>query len=126
MSTPAPPPGGPETPTARLEQHAGVDVVVASGDLDIYSVMAFRDVVATAVLSLRPYVLVDLTAVGFLDSTGIAALVSSRRRLLAREAELGLVAGRGAPLAVLKMVGLDQVLRIWPTLDEALAEVGVA
>ncbi|QIG43845.1 STAS domain-containing protein [Nocardioides anomalus] len=125
MSTPAPPPGD-DTPTARLEQHAGVDVVVATGDLDIYSVMAFRDVVAMAVLSLRPYVLVDLTAVGFLDSTGIAALVSSRRRLQAREAELGLVAGRGAALQVLKMVGLDQVLRIWPTLDDALAEVGVA
>ncbi len=68
----------------------------------------------------------DLTAAGFLDSTGIAALVATRRRLQLRKAELGLVAGRGAPLRLLKMVGLDQVLRIWPTLDDALAEVGVS
>ena len=109
--------------TARLEQHDGVDVVVTCGDLDAYSVMAFRDVVAQAGRTRSPYVLVDLTEAGFLDSTGIAALVATRRRLQRKDAELGLVAPRGAPLRLLKMVGLDQVLRIWSTLDEALAEV---
>lgn len=112
--------------SARLEQHDGVDVVFASGDLDIYSVMAFRDVVNEAGRGDTAYVLVDLTDAGFLDSTGIAALVATRRRLQQRKAELGLVAGRGAPLRLLKMVGLDQVVRVWPTLDAALAEVGTA
>lgn len=116
----------PGVATARLEQHAGVDVVFASGDLDIYSVMAFRDVASEAGRTAAPYVLVDLTTAGFLDSTGIAALVATRRRLQLKKSELGLVAGRGAPLRLLKMVGLDQVLRIWPTLDDALAEVGVS
>lgn len=122
----AEPPRGTRLPGARLEQRDGVDVVFASGDLDIYSVMAFRDVVSGAGRGDTAYVLVDLTDAGFLDSTGIAALVATRRRLQQREAELGLVAGRGAPLRLLKMVGLDQVVRVWPTLDAALAEVGTA
>lgn len=61
-----------------LEQAAVVD---ASGELDATTVPAFRRQVEHAVLSGTPLVIVSMSRVQFLDSSGLAALVGVNRKL---------------------------------------------
>jgi anti-sigma B factor antagonist len=66
-------------------------------------------------------VIADLTSTAFCDSTGVRILVLARDWATTNGVELRLVAPPGPTLVVLRLIGLDQLLRIYPTLDEAVA-----
>ena len=62
----------------------GVDVLSVEGEIDVATaprlIAALNDAVAEAVRS----VIIDLTSVGFMDSTGLALLINAHRRLTRR------------------------------------------
>ena len=62
-------------------------------------------------------VVVDLTALSFIDSSGIHALLRPRPQ----EATFELVCPAGNVRRVLEVTKLERVLRVHDTLDEALA-----
>ncbi len=66
-------------------------------------------------------VLVDLSAVSYIDSSGIASLVEALQNAGRRGTALGLVAISPAALRVFALARLDQVFTIHPDLDAALA-----
>lgn len=58
----------------------GVTHVLPVGEIDLGTAPALREAVTTALRDARPdTVIIDLDGVMFLDSTGIAALISCRR-----------------------------------------------
>ena len=123
----------PEAPAERgdsfevsVSRHDGIDVVTASGDLDLTTAVKLRHVLFDPVLCSQPVVVVDLNAVSFLDSTGIGTLVAGRRWTASRGARFVLVCDEGRALKVLKIVRLNMVMQIWPTLDVVLDELGRA
>lgn len=66
-------------------------------------------------------VVADLTTTMFCDSSGIRIVVLARDWATTDNVELRLVVPPGPTLVVLKLVGLDQLVPIYPTLDQALA-----
>jgi anti-sigma B factor antagonist len=64
---------------------------------------------------------IDLSRVGFIDSTGLSALLAARRGL-APERPLVLICPDGPPLRVIRVAGLDRVFTIRP--DRAAAHAG--
>jgi anti-anti-sigma factor len=66
-------------------------------------------------------VVVDLTEVTFLDSSGLSALVQARKRLTEGPtgATFRLVVARPSIRRVLEVTGLTQVFTVCETLDEA-------
>jgi anti-anti-sigma factor len=71
----------------------------------------------------QAHVVLDLTDVTFLDSTGIGTIVFCRRILTMRSIVLRLVCPTGPPLRTLTLVGLHRTLPVYPTLRDALRDL---
>ena len=62
---------------------------------------------------------VDLSRLSFLDSTGLGALVAARNQAQQAGAGSGSSAAQIAMLKLFRITGLDAVFEIYPTLAEA-------
>jgi anti-sigma B factor antagonist len=103
----------------------GVPVVGVSGEVDVYAAPALRDGL-TDLLQQGGPVIVDLTEVGFLGSTGLGALVAARTAAAERGASLPLVCTHQRILKLFTITGLDGVFTIHGTVEDALAALGAA
>ncbi len=97
----------------------GVLVVALEGDVDLESSPEARRVLLDAVRR-GPSVLVDLSGVGYLDSSGVASLVEAFQQARRRRADFGLVCVTETTRRVLELARLDRVFRIFPSLEEGL------
>ncbi|MGH8862708.1 MAG: STAS domain-containing protein [Jatrophihabitantaceae bacterium] len=97
-----------------------VPVVGVNGEVDVYAAPALRDGL-TELLQNGTSVVVDLTRVGFLDSTGLGALVAARTTAAERGASLPLVCTHRRILKLFTITGLDDVFAIHDTVDDAIA-----
>jgi anti-sigma B factor antagonist len=66
-------------------------------------------------------VIVDLTPVAFMDSTGLTVLLAGRRRAHARGRSIQLVCPEGPVHRVLRITGVDTVLPVHSLLAEAVS-----
>lgn len=97
-----------------------VPVVAVFGEVDVYAAPALREGL-TELLQDGSSVVVDLTEVGFLDSTGLGALVAARTSAADQGAALPLVCTHQRILKLFTITGLDGVFKIYDTVDAALA-----
>jgi anti-sigma B factor antagonist len=97
----------------------GVDVLVVEGELDVATaprlIAALNDVVVDAVRS----VVIDLSSVGFMDSTGLALLINAHRRLTHARKGFAVVCPRGPLLRVFEITAMVETLRVCPDRESA-------
>ena len=108
----------------RVAEHALV--VTPSGELDLVSVPALREAIEDA-LSAVASVVVDLTAVSFIDSSIVGVLATASTDVARREAgsQLVVVSPPGShPRRVLDMVRAATFLRLYDDRPAALASIG--
>jgi anti-sigma B factor antagonist len=113
---------------ARLpvEPVHGVPVVLAPEEIDITNAAVLRAALLAAAANGHQAFVVDMTRTRFCDSSGVHALVAAHRRAEAEHRRM-LLAGPGAAvLRVFSITGLDRVLPIFASLDEALAHIAAA
>lgn len=103
---------------ARTE--VGSTVVALPAELSAASALSVGEELDTVLAAGITTVIVDLTATTSCDSSGVAVLALARGKAVAHNAELRLVAPSAAVRHVLALAGLDRVLRIYPSMDEAL------
>ncbi|MEV5357099.1 STAS domain-containing protein [Streptomyces sp. NPDC052693] len=85
------------------------------GDLDLHTASRLADAVQPLLRSSRHSVLVDLSGVTFLDSTGLTCLIAAYRTTRDTGAGLVLIAPSQRVRRMLTLTGTDQVLRSYPT-----------
>jgi anti-sigma B factor antagonist len=107
----------------HLEQSGETPVVRVVGEVDIATAPSLRERLEQVLAPARR-VVVDLSEVTFLDSTGLSVLVGAWKRLSGEglEGDLRLVVVRPTIQKVLEITGLDQVFSVFATLAEALAD----
>src|SRR4051812_41089332 len=104
-----------------------INVVEPHGDLDLISAPALKRRLRTAIDHDGQLVLVDLTAVTFIDSSGLAALVFAYLRLRSSGGRIAVVAPSEHQRRVFAIAGLDTILGVRATKADAVARVtGVA
>jgi anti-sigma B factor antagonist len=104
-----------------VDRHPVGAVVVASGELDAY---AEEDLVGVFEETAREdRVVVDLSAVSFLDSTALGILVRSLRAVDARGGAARVVLPHGTARRIFELTTLDRMLPVAETLDAALSEL---
>jgi anti-sigma B factor antagonist len=105
----------------HLEKVAGTSVLRVAGEIDIATAPKLRGCLAEVPDGSR-VVVVDLSEVTFLDSTGLSVLVGGWKRFSSDdvEAELRLVVVRPVILRVLDVTGLAKVFSTFSTLEAAL------
>ena len=102
----------------------GCAVVVATGEIDLCTSPRLRDTLAGATDS-ADRVVVDMTAVTFLDSTGIGVLMGALRQHHHRQrGTLCLVGPSGTVRRVLEITHLTKVFPIYPSVEEAVRALG--
>jgi anti-sigma B factor antagonist len=100
-----------------------VPVVAVSGEVDVYSAPALKESLTGLLESGVSSVVVDLTDVAFLDSTGLGALVEARAATSEAGGSLPLVCNQQRILKLFTITGLDGVFAIHPTVDEAVTQL---
>ena len=80
------------------------------GSLDAISTPELRSLIETLVAEKRPEVVVDLSALRLIDSSGVGALVALFKRIRAQGGKVIITGLRDQPLAIFKLLRLDKVL----------------
>lgn len=94
-------------------------MVVAAGEIDLCTSPELREALTAAAQRSRR-VIVDVTRVTFLDSTGMAAIVATAKHAHPRqERNVCLVGATGPVLRVLEITGLTAMLPIYSSVEEA-------
>jgi len=101
----------------EVTEASGSTVVRVRGELDLATAPQLDE--ALGGIDPGGHVVVDLSEVGFLDSSGLAVLLQARQRLGADGAELRLVVSRPSILRVLEVTGLMAVFPVFDTLGDA-------
>ena len=98
----------------------GFEVVAARGEVDVSSADTLWSQVESA-FARADNVIVDLSGVSFLDSTGLGVLVAARNTAESadRPTSLDLVVSDPHLLKILDITGLTALFRIHPTLEAA-------
>lgn len=89
-------------------------VVAAEGQVDLATAPELATALARARLNHPREVVVDLTAVDFLDSVGVRVLVEATRRAAELDVQLSVRGASGWVARVLEITGVDEFLRIIP------------
>jgi anti-sigma B factor antagonist len=99
-----------------------VSVVTAGPTLDFVTAPALLETITARVSAAAPNVVVDFTATHFMDSSGINALLRANRLVKAAGGWLRLSTVREPVLSPLRIVGLDEIIPVYPTVDDACAD----
>jgi len=107
----------------NVVMHDSVPVVQIDGDLDHYSTPEFRSVVSELIQQGHKTIIVDMSAVDFMDSSGMSGIIFAAKRLSAVDGRLSLVNCNPRTIRKLSIGGLTKMpslLAIYPSLEEAL------
>jgi anti-sigma B factor antagonist len=102
----------------RVEQ--GVNVVKVSGELDVFSSPRLREMLLDVIDKGPLRLVVDLSDVTFLDSTGLGVLVGIYHRLRARSGSMSFVGANERVRRVFHVTQLTKIFVLHDTLEEAL------
>ncbi len=96
-------------------------VIALEGEIDLYYSPQARDVILKCLHEKRA-VLIDLSQVSYLDSSGVASLVEGYQLAKRDGLEFALVGVGTAAMQVLQLARLDRVFPIYETRMAALTE----
>jgi anti-sigma B factor antagonist len=103
------------------DAHPPLTVVAVTGDIDVATAPSLRALLVDLIADGKINLLVDLTAVGFLDSTALGVLVSTVKRVRAGGGDLALVCTSPHIIKVLEITGLTTVFAVHGALEAAFS-----
>ncbi len=92
------------------------------GSLDLATAPTVRAALSDATEKGSRHLLVDLSQLEFLDSTGLGVLIGAHRRAAERGGSLRLVVQDGSISRLLNITGLIAVFAVYHSLDDAKAD----
>ncbi len=107
--------------TRSVADHTVLEV---GGEVDVYTAPRLRERLVELVEGGARSVIVDLSRVEFLDSTGLGVLVGALKRLRAAGGSLRLVCGQERLLKIFRITALDRVFSLFDTVEAAVAAMG--
>jgi anti-sigma B factor antagonist len=105
----------------RTERDVGV--VVATGEIDMATAGALRQAVTDLLAGGFAHLVIDMSQVAFIDSTGLGVLVGARKKVLHIGGSLALVCDTPRLLRLFRITGIEQALPIHSTVEAALSAV---
>ncbi|WP_235887472.1 STAS domain-containing protein [Mycolicibacterium arabiense] len=101
----------------------GARVLDVRGVVDLLSAPAFREHVEAALAEAPRALLIDLTDVDFFASVGLEVLVSAHRSA-PPTTQVAVVADGPATSRPIRITGVDQIVALYPTLQQAVDGIG--
>lgn len=110
-----------DVPPATVPPLRVPEIVVLPAEIDIGNAGQAARQLRAALGPRASVVIADMTCTTFADSSAIRALLEAHDTAAASHAELRMVVPTGPVLRALQITGLDQLFRIYPSLDAALS-----
>lgn len=109
--------------TTSVVHRGGAAVVSIGGEIDLSTAPAFEEAISQA-LEHHPSVLaIELSEVTFMASVGLRVLAATNEKV-GDSTRIAVVANNLAASRPIQLTGLDNVVALFPTLDEALRATG--
>ena len=102
-----------------VEDKQGFSVITLKGEVDLKNSPDARKVILNN-LKKRKHVLVDLSCVEYIDSSGVASLVEGLQYARSNDLRFSLVGVSAAAMNVLRLARLDRVFRIHASVEDGL------
>ena len=107
----------------RMRKMDKVSILDCSGDVDLYTSPRLRDALLGAIKAHGPSVLVNMSGVAYIDSSGIATLVEGLQLSGQTKIAFGLFGLRHNARSVLELARLDKVFTIFENEAVALQKI---
>jgi anti-sigma B factor antagonist len=98
-------------------------VIAVTGEIHVSTAPEFSRRLNSAIARGKTAVVLDLTGVEFIDSTGLSVLLNALRRVTRQQGSLALVVSNPTVLRLFEITRLDSTFDIRSTRDEALRTV---
>jgi anti-sigma B factor antagonist len=102
-----------------------VAVVAVMGEIDLFTAPEFKQRIDAAIDADARVLIADLTETTFIDSSSLGVLIGAHRRLADRGRTLAVACANDAIVKTFKITGLDDLLRLSPSVEAALADDAV-
>jgi anti-anti-sigma factor len=102
---------------------ASSTVISVEGELHVSTAPEFSHALNDAIAGGRTSVVLDMTGVGFIDSTGLSVLLNALRRVTRRGGSLAIACANPTVLRLFEITRLDSTFDIEPDVESALARV---
>ncbi len=109
---------------SEIELLGDVGVLVVNGETDLHTAPRFRHDLDETMNVVSGDIIIDLTDLELLDSTGLSVMMLAHDRMRREHRSLVLVVPRRQVLRVFEVTGLRAFFTIVPTRAEATARVG--
>ncbi|MBO3747253.1 STAS domain-containing protein [Streptosporangiaceae bacterium NEAU-GS5] len=100
--------------------HSGAVVVAVEGELDLFTAPFLRDEVRDAIKQDGSTLVLDLTALSFMDSSGLSVLIEAWRLATSEGGGVALAAPQAPVARILRTTGLDRRIKVYPDVDAAI------
>jgi len=97
------------------------NVLPLEGEIDLHVSPEVAESLRTLIAKKPKVVVVDLTKVPYLDSSGLAVLIEGMQNVQEYDGKFALAGVQESVKHIFEIARLDQVFQIFPTVDEALA-----
>lgn len=107
----------------RVDTHSpaeGTAVIALSGEIDVYTSPKVKQEIVDLLNAGTPRLVVDLSGVEYLDSTGLGVLIGGLKRAREREGDLKLACDNLRILRIFEITGLTKIFEIHNSEAEAL------
>lgn len=107
-----------------LDKISNIPVVKVAGEIDVCTAPEFKSIINKAVFSGADNLIIDLTDVSYMDSSGFGTLLGATKRLRPRGGMVNLVGCSEAIERMLKITRLDTIFGVFPRVEDALESMG--
>jgi anti-sigma B factor antagonist len=94
-------------------------VVEAAGEVDVFAIQTFRAAIDEALAKQLQVVIVDLSDVTLIDSSGVGVLLQAAARMRAADGDLRVVCPQGNLRRVFAITGMDAAIPLYDTVGAA-------
>ena len=106
----------------HVKPHGTAAVLRVAGELDLLTTPTFAEACTQELKKRPPVLVIDLTGVTFLASVGMSAIVAAHEEG-GEHTKVRVVGGTRDTLRPIHVTGLDNLLSVYPSLAEALADI---
>lgn len=104
-----------------LRHRDGLPVLDVVGEIDIYTTPQFKEAVSVAIEEGKPGIIINMSQVTYMDSSGFGTLLSATKRLRPISGALFLSNCNEAITRMLQITRLNTIFGIYDTEDDAVS-----
>ena len=106
----------------KTQNHGDALVYTLRGSFDVMTSPSVRAALVESASAGNHEIVVDLTQLEFMDSTGLGALIGAHRRATENGGVVRLVVNEGTIARLLNITGLVRIFAIYHSLEDALKD----